>query len=415
MRMNKKVIAVLALALVMVSVLGMMPTTAEAASSSEIKKQIEEMKKENKELQTQINAIQGQINANDNEILTLVNRKNAIDQEAQLITQQIANINRQISAFNLLIADQQTQLDEAEAHLKELTEKNKDRIRAMEEEGDISYWSVLFQANSFSDLLDRISMMEEIEAADRRRMKQLSEAAREVTVAQAQLKTEKQAQEETRQELKTAEAELEAKRAEADAVLVELVAKDAEFQALMEESEKLQDELMAEIAQKEKEYKEAQHKEWLATYVPPTTWPSDDVSPSPQAPTSKGWVSPLPYYTLTSPFGNRVHPILGYQRPHNGVDLSAAKGTPIYAVKSGRVVGASFQANGAGNYVTINHGDGFTSVYMHMTHYIVSVGQQVNAGQVIGYVGSTGLSTGPHLHLGISYNGTYVNPMAYIP
>ncbi len=411
----KKYIAVLALALALVSVLGTLPAPARAASSSEIKKQIDEMKEQNEEIQGQIDALRDQVDANDGEILSLVNRKNTIEQEAQLITQQIANINRQIAAFNLLIADQQTQLDEAEARLRELTEKNSERIRAMEEEGDISYWSVLFQASSFSDLLDRISMMNEIELADKRRMEQLSEAAREVTVAQAQLKTEKQAQEETRQELKTAEAELEAKRAEADEVLRQLVQKGTEFEALLEESEKLQDELMAEIAQKEKEYKEAQHEEWLATYVPPTTWPSDDVAPSPQAPTSRGWVSPLSYYVVTSPFSNdRLHPSLGYVRPHNGVDLGAAQGTPIYAARSGRVTVAAFQANGAGNYVTINHGDGFSSIYMHMTHYIVSVGQQVSAGQVIGYVGNTGLSKGAHLHFGISYNGTWVNPLAYI-
>ena len=146
----------------------------------------------------------------------------------------------------------------------------------------------------------------------------------------------------------------------------------------------------------------------------PTTWPSDDTTPSDKAPSSSGWVCPVPYYTLTSPFGMRVHPIRGTWTMHNGVDMAAAQGTPIYAAKSGRVTVASFQAGGAGYYVSINHGDGFSSIYMHMTHYIVSPGMYVNAGQVIGYVGSTGGSTGPHLHFGISYNGKYVNPMNYV-
>jgi murein DD-endopeptidase MepM/ murein hydrolase activator NlpD len=98
---------------------------------------------------------------------------------------------------------------------------------------------------------------------------------------------------------------------------------------------------------------------------------------------------------------------------HKGVDLAAPKGTPIYATRSGYVNVATYHST-AGNYVTINHRDGFTSVYMHMTHYVVSPGQEVKAGQLIGYVGSTGRSTGPHLHFGIHYKGEYVNPMDYI-
>ena len=110
----------------------------------------------------------------------------------------------------------------------------------------------------------------------------------------------------------------------------------------------------------------------------------------------------------------RLHPVLGYYRMHNGVDLACAQGTPIYATRAGTVTRASYQAGGAGNYVSINHLDGFASIYMHMTHYVVSAGQSVSQGQLIGYVGSTGISTGPHLHFGISYAGSYVNPLAYI-
>ena len=99
---------------------------------------------------------------------------------------------------------------------------------------------------------------------------------------------------------------------------------------------------------------------------------------------------------------------------HNGIDLAIAQGTPIYATRAGKVTRTAYQAGGAGNYVSINHLDGFSSIYMHMTHYVVKEGQTVSAGQLIGYVGSTGISTGPHLHFGISYAGTYVNPLAYI-
>ena len=125
-------------------------------------------------------------------------------------------------------------------------------------------------------------------------------------------------------------------------------------------------------------------------------------------------VTPVSGYTLTSPFGMRKHPVLGVNRMHNGIDMACATGTPIYATRAGKVTTAAYQAGGAGYYVSINHLDGFSSIYMHMTRFVVSAGQSVTQGQLIGYVGSTGISTGPHLHFGISYAGSYVNPLAYI-
>ena len=100
--------------------------------------------------------------------------------------------------------------------------------------------------------------------------------------------------------------------------------------------------------------------------------------------------------------------------PQMGIDMAAAQGTPIFATRAGYVSTAAYQEGGAGYYVSINHGDGYRSIYIHMTHYIVKKGEYVEAGQIIGYVGSTGGSTGPHLHFGISYNGQYVNPANYI-
>ena len=103
----------------------------------------------------------------------------------------------------------------------------------------------------------------------------------------------------------------------------------------------------------------------------------------------------------------------GYKKFHYGVDLAASSGTPIKATRAGTVTVAKYSSS-AGYYVTLDHGDGFSSQYMHMTHYIVKKGQKVDAGQVIGYVGSTGASTGPHLHFSILYKGSHVNPAKYI-
>lgn len=417
MKKRKLMASVLAGLLAVVMVLGMIPSTVQAASSSEIRKQLNKLKEEKSEIAAQIKVIKGQYKANADEIDDLVSQKNAIDQEITLLHQQVDNINQQIMAYATLIADKQDELDEAQDRLADLNVKNKERIRAMEEEGKLSYWSIIFKANNFADLLDRLDMIQEINAADQRRLKEIAEAARLVETAQAELADEKTELEATRLELADAEVVLDEKRAEADLVLTELIAKGEEYQAMLDESEDLQSTLMKEIAQAEKELKAAEYKEWLATYVPPTTKPSGtDTTPSTQAPSSSGWVKPLKSgsYSITSAFGMRVHPVLGYERMHEGVDMAAPAGTPIYAAKSGKVTTASYQSGGAGYYVSINHGDGFSSIYMHMTRYIVSAGQYVNAGQVIGYVGSTGISTGNHLHFGIAYKGTYVNPMKYI-
>jgi murein DD-endopeptidase MepM/ murein hydrolase activator NlpD len=415
MKKRKLMASVLAGLLAVVMVLGMIPSSAQAASSSEIRKQLNKLKEEKSEIAAQIKQIKGQYNANADEIDDLVSQKNAIDQEITLLHQQVDNINQQIMTYATLIADKQDELDEAEDRLADLNAKNKERIRAMEEEGKLSYWSIIFKANDFSDLLDRLDMIQEINAADQRRLKAIAEAAKQVESAQVELAGEKAELEDSRVELKEAETELSMRRAEADELLTELIAKGEEYQAMLDESEDLQSTLMKEIAQAEKDLKAAEYKEWLATYVPPTTRPSgSDTTPSTQAPSSSGWVKPLKSYTITSAFGMRKHPVLGYERMHEGVDMAAPAGTPIYAAKSGKVTTASYQSGGAGYYVSINHGDGFSSIYMHMTRYIVSAGQYVNAGQVIGYVGSTGISTGNHLHFGIAYKGTYVNPMKYI-
>ena len=401
-------------------ILSLIPTNVHAASSSEIKKQIAELKSQKKELESQMKDVQKQTEENEDEIVNLVNQKNAIDQEIFLLYEQIENINQQLSAYSLLIADKQDELDDAQEHLNLLNAKNKERIRAMEEDGEVTYWSVLFKASNFSDLLDRLSMIEEIAAADQKRLKEMHEAAEEVAVAQSALEDEKEELEVVRAEMDAAQEVLDEKRAEADALLVELIEKGYELEDLYAEMEAQEEQFLKDIAKKEKEYTEAKRREYIqymSTYVtvPPATQPgsSGGTTSSGGAVSSGSWLRPCAYTMVTSPFGNRNTGIAGASTNHQGVDLGAPQGTPIYASRTGVVTAATY-GKSAGYYVSINHGDGFSSIYMHMTHYVVSSGQAVSAGQVIGYVGSTGVSSGPHLHFGISYNGVYVNPANYV-
>ncbi len=402
--------ALLTPVLILTMLSGVTSTQVYAASSSEIKNQINKLEDKKDKLEDEKDAISDKIDETQSEIKKIAAKKSAIDQEVGILSQQMLILNEQITAYGLLIADKQDELDAAQKRLEELNEKNKERIRAMEEDGNISYWSVLFNANSFADLLDRLNMIEEIAAADRRRLKEMREAAEVVAQAQKELETEKAALEETKAEMDGKFAELEEKRAQADGLLAELHAKNEEFEDMMDEVESQEEDLLAQIAKKEKEYNEQKKKEEAAAKP---SYGTGNRPPTIQEMNGITWRIPCEYSRVSSPYGWRIHPVYNTRKFHSGIDLAAAKGTPIYASRSGEVTTAQYHYS-AGNYVTINHGDGFSTSYLHMTHYIVSVGDQVKAGQLIGYVGSTGVSTGPHLHFTIYYNGETVNPASYI-
>ncbi len=443
MKNRKRLVSILAgfmaFMMLLTLILGLIPVSAHAyESSSEIRAQINALKKEKEAIQAQIKDVKEQYKKNEDEIADVVARKNVIDQEIGLLSTELININEQISAFNVLIADKQDELDNAEARYAELNENTKDRIRAMEEDGSISYWEVLFKANSFSDLLDRMNMVEEIATSDQRRLKALGEAAENVEEAQEALELEKADLQATKDELDATQAELDAKRAEADEVIQELLTKGMELEELEAMFEEQKRAFLDEIAQQEKAYDAAKHREyleWLSTSEttqPPTTAPSagntsggssggttnnssgTNSSPnSGSAVTGTSWQVPCSYTKLTSPFGNRDQPTAGASTYHQGVDLAAPEGTPVYASRGGQVTTATI-GSAAGYYVKINHMDGFSSIYMHLRNYVVSPGQYVSQGDTIGYVGKSGVATGFHLHFGILYNGAYVNPANYV-
>lgn len=396
--------SVVAAMLTLAVLLSGLPPAARAATSSEIKEEITDLKVENAVIQAQIDAVRSQYNANASEIQALVNKKNAVDQEIALLHDQIVNVNEQLRIYGQMIADTQERLDESNARLTQLNKQYKDRIQAMEEEGEVTYWEVIFESRDFTDFLDRMTIVDEIAAADTKRLVDLQVANANVEENQRILTEEMADLQETRQQLADSEQTLELKRTESDDILRELIAKQEEFQAVLDESEALQNQLMNEIAQKQKELQAAQYKEELVKMALRGENP----------PSNAKWLEPVSGYTITSAFGLRKAPTKGASTNHQGIDMACPSGTPIYATRSGTVTKASYQAGGAGYYVSISHGDGFASIYMHMTRYVVAAGQSVSQGQLIGYVGSTGVSTGPHLHFGISYGGTYVNPMAYL-
>mgnify|MGYP002519456931 CR=1 FL=1 len=212
--------------------------------------------------------------------------------------------------------------------------------------------------------------------------------------------------------------EAEAKKAQAEAILEELMLKNEEYQKLVHDAEQIHSEMSEELEKLETAYDAAKYQEYLATLPPPkpnTGGAGNASGGATSVPDTSGesWGYPTNYINFSSAYGWRKHPVYGDMRFHHGVDLGAYQGTPIYAARSGTVTIASYDWS-SGYWVNISHGDGFTSRYLHMTHYIVGVGDYVTAGQVIGYVGSTGKSTGAHLHFEVRENGTPVQPTKYI-
>ena len=414
MDVHRVVRSCLAGLLVVVLLFGTFPTVW-ADRVTEAKDKLDSLQQQKDDIDGQISGLQSQLSDNLDRMEDIVAQKNLIDQEIVLLYEQIDNINEQILTYGILIADKQDQLDAAQARHAQLQEQNKQRLRVMEKNGKISYWSVLFQASSFVDFLDRLKMVQEIADADRARLEQVKRAAEAVDAAKSALESEKAELQAVQENLQSSQIALESKRQDADSLLTSLVAKGKAYELLIEESELMQEELMEKLAKAEDEYEDAKYwQEQQNKPKPPVVSESDGVGGTANTVEGVQWLIPISYTWFSSPFGERIHPISGQLRMHNGVDLSAPEGTPIYATRSGYVSFTGYEAGGAGYYVQLNHGDGYKSIYMHMTHYIVEQGQFVEAGQVIGYCGSTGGSTGPHLHFGISYNGTYVNPVSYI-
>ena len=413
--------------LLALSLIACLFSSAFAVSSSDIQDELDALEKRADEIDAQKNELQAQIDANDEKTVNVVDQRAQVDHEVTLIYQQVQNLNEQLRQYNLLIAEKQAELDDLQAQQNDLLEHYKQRLRAMQEQGDISYWAVIFRANSFSEMLNRISMVEEIAKSDQRMMEEIRTLASDVLSAKETLAAEKVTVEEKKTELAAAEEELEAKRAESEKLLDELIANAELLDADMEKYDAMKNELAEEIAQKEKEYNDKVEAERRAREEEErrnnennggNNGGNTGGNTGGGGTTSDGsFLYPLPRSCgswCTSPYGYRYHPISGTYTFHSGVDLAAAGGTPIYASKSGTVTTAAYAQYSWGNYVVINHGDGYSTLYAHMRYYAVSVGEHVNQGDVIGYVGTTGNSTGNHLHFNVYYNGSLQNPFDYV-
>ena len=397
-------VIVSAIALLLVFLMtGGMAFSAYAESSSTIKARIESLKEQEQEIAAQKAEVRAQREANESDILDLVDQKNQIDQQLMLTHNDIETKNELIREYNLLIAEKQNELGDAIAQRDALNAQYKLRIRAMEERGTLSYWSILFRADSFADLLDRVEMINEIARADSKMIQRLQDSAQQIEAVRQELAAEKVEMEEAKEALAAEQEAMENERMESDKLMAELMADHEEYAAAERKYQAEQADLQAQIASEQSKYQQAVAAEQAAA----NSGYSGAVS-------SAGLSWPCAARAITSPFGSRYDPFTGESTSHSGIDIGAAYGAPVYACASGTVTSATYSSI-FGYHVRINHGNGFLTLYGHMIRYTVHEGQQVSRGEIIGYVGNSGKSTAPHLHLTLYYYGSLVNPLNYLP
>ncbi len=336
--------------------------------------------------------LQNQLNSLDTEMSSLMEQKQALDEQNEMTQQEIELINEQIDLYDKLIEQKAKELEEAQKAEDDQRAALRTRMRAMEESGGLSYISILLNASNFTDLLSRLDCISAIAKRDDELKDEYVAAKEHVAQVKADYEATQEEQKLTRTELEAKKLELEADIEEATVLIKQLEAdieaykaQYAAYEANSADISKQIDELVAAL--------EAQN----ASNIIGTG--------------SYSW--PLPGYSPGSAYGWRPHPILGVMKFHAGEDIGAPSGTPILAADSGTVILATYNAGGYGYYVTISHGNGRVTLYAHMSSMAVSSGSNVTKGQVIGYVGSTGLSTGPHLHFEVRVNGATTDPKSY--
>lgn len=382
-------------------------TSAASVTSDSIREkqsQISEMEEEQEKLKDKLTDLE-QVKKDLQE-----KKENLSDYVAQLdaqmeeIEQNISELNSQITAKEAEIEETQAELEAAIAQEEAQYEAMVLRIKLMYRTGTGSVIEALITADSFSDLLNRADYIERVTTADQELYAEFQTTREYVELCEQQLELEKEILDQSKENVETEQSNLEALIAEKNNQITAYESDISNQEQTIEEYEAMIASVDAEITALEAAVTE-EKKALLASTVS-----SGDVV------TYDGGVFKFPlatYTRISDEYGWRIHPTLGVEQFHNGVDFAAPKGTAIYAAYDGKVVAASYSST-MGNYVMIDHGDGLYTIYMHASALYVSKGDIVTRGETIAAVGSTGRTTGNHLHFSVRKNGEYVSPWNYI-
>lgn len=384
--------------LMLLPILTMVAQYAHADGESDLRDQIGDLQSSSSQLDSKMSDLKKQLDAIKDDKSKALAAKKILDDQMAGIEEEIDNTEKQISLYASLISDEEVKLADAQQKEQEEYELFCKRVRSMEETGTVSYWSILFSASSFSDLLDRANLISEVMEYDNAVMDMLIATRQSIVDTKTELENAKTEQETAKAKQEAAKTSLQDKVDEANELASHLEDEEDAYSDALAELEAEQERIDNLIIKRQKEL-EALIKSNKIQFDPGT-----------------GYYYPLPsaHTRISSRFGYRNHPKTGKYSFHGGIDLPAPKNTNIYAIRGG-VVSISDYSSSYGNYVVIQHDNGISSLYAHMNSRAVKVNDIVKQGQVIGYVGTTGSSTGYHLHFEIRENGVKVNPVLYYP
>ena len=368
------------IAFVTISLLAAVP--AFTASAETAQQKLDNSVKKQGELKDKINSAEKEKNDK-------LAKKRVIDNEISQLQIKIDNINSKINISYEKIAAKEAELQKAQDESAKQYDSYCSRAKMLIERGSLTYLEILLKSESFSDLLTRLSIVKQIAKYDNNKLKELKKIEEQIAAVKKELEDEKGVLVDLKSQNDSQMASLKTKQAESQKLINSITSDINQYKAALAAQEK------AEAAAREEIRRLTSTTSKNKAFVGGTfTWPS---------------VSSY----ITSPYGTRVHPVTKTVKTHTGIDIGASHGTNIYAAASGTVLVSGWNSGGYGNYVVVDHGGGVTTLYAHCSALLVSSGQSVTKGQVIAKVGSTGMSTGPHLHFEVLKNGAHTNPMAY--
>ena len=392
MKKMKRMCRIVAALLLAVCLVGAEMAPVLAVTQAEIDK----LKNEANDLGNQKKELEAKLKELAGDKAKVLEQKKVLDQQIANTSAQIGNVEAQIADYASLITQTEEELADAEKREEAQYELFCQRVRAMEESGEVSYWSVLFGASSFTDMLARLDDVNEVMEADQKVIDDLKTLQVEITEKKEQLEDSKAEREAAKADLVSKKSELDKQRKQAISLVNEINDNEQENKETLAALDAEEDRILAEALRLSKKLAEEQA----------AAGKSQQSNPG-------GYIWPVDSRYITSTVGGRTSPGGIGSTNHKGTDIGRVGYTsPIYAAKSGTVI-VSQSSSSYGNYVVISHGSGNTTLYGHMSSRKVQAGQYVNQGDVIGITGSTGHSTGPHLHFEITENGMRINPLSH--
>lgn len=432
-KLQKTVFSVICVVLALVMVLSLVITAlpANAVDETDLERLAEKRALLEEQLMEQEQVIQ---DLSDNQTL-IVFRKAALDKQISLNRETIALIEEQIAVYQKLIDQKKDELAAATAAETEQTELLRERIRSMEENGSYSYLTFIFEGSSVPEILARAADVNDIMHYDRELEKSLQKSREDVETIKREYETAKAEQDAVNEELTARREQLNAQVDAACELITNLDELSFDAQAEYDAIAQAEDEAMQELLKAMQEYA-AQQVAQRVQYAGSTGGGTSSSGASSAGTTASGAASgstggtyyennsnasgayngsfiwPVDSTYITSRYGERSAPTAGASTNHKALDIGAKSGDPIYAAADGQVANATYN-DGLGYYVSIEH-DGETATrYSHMTNFIVQPGEYVKQGQIIGYVGESGIATGSHLDYAVIKNGQQVDPMQY--